>query len=128
MFKATGDDGQGSLSVSESTIAPGFPGPIPHRHRTFVDSFYVLDGTLTLRVGDDTVEAEPGTYALVPPGLVHTFSNPSDSPVRFLNIMAPGGFEGYLREVAARAEPGAPPDPALMAEIASRYDFEPAAY
>lgn len=125
VFKATGDDPDGHLSLSESTIAPGFPGPPPHVHRTFTDSFYVLDGTLTLRVGDDMIEVEAGTYALVPPGNVHTFSNPGDAPVRVLNLMAPGGFERYLREVAATLSPGTPPDPAVMGEIASRYDFEP---
>jgi quercetin dioxygenase-like cupin family protein len=125
LFKATGDDPDGHLSLSESTIAPGFPGPVPHVHRTFTDSFYVLEGTLTLRVEEGTVEAGTGTYALVSPGTVHTFSNPGDAPVRFLNVMAPGGFERYLREVAALAADG-PPDPAVMATIASRYDFEPA--
>ena len=41
--------------------------------------------------------------------------------MRFLNIMAPGGFEQYLKEAAAL--PGAP-DPEAMAQIASRYDLE----
>lgn len=127
VFKATGDDGDGHLSLSEGTLAPGFPGPVPHLHRTFADSFYVLEGTLALRVGAETLEAGPGTCALVPPGVVHTFSNPSSEPVRILNLMAPGGFERYLREVVAAMSTGAAPDPAAMAEIASRYDFEPAA-
>ena len=127
VFKATGDDGDAHVSLSEGTLAPGFQGPPPHVHRTFADSFYVLEGTLTLLVGGETVAAEPGTYALVPAGVVHTFSNASAAPVRVLNLMAPGGFERYLREVVAAASDGAPPDPALMAEIASRYDFEPVA-
>lgn len=126
VFKATGDDDAGHFSLSETTAAPGFPGPVPHLHRTFVDSFYVLEGTLTLRLGEDTLAVDAGTFALVPPGTVHTFSNPGDAPVRFLNLMAPGGFERYLREVVAAAPPDGPPDQALMAEIASRYDFEPA--
>jgi hypothetical protein len=44
---------------------------------------------------------------------------------RILNLMAPGGFEQYLKEVA-RASFGGPPDLSLMPEIASRYDFTPA--
>jgi hypothetical protein len=44
--------------------------------------------------------------------------------VRALNLMAPGGFEQYLKEPAAAA-PGELPYPATMAEIAARYDFEP---
>ncbi len=61
----------------------------------------------------------------VPAGNVHTFANRGDAPVRVLNILAPGGFEQYLVEVAATLKPGAPPDPAAMAEVAARYDFEP---
>jgi mannose-6-phosphate isomerase-like protein (cupin superfamily) len=124
VFKVTGDDPDGHFSLSEGTLAPGFPGPPPHLHRTFADSFYVLEGTLTLRVGDELVEAPAGTCASVPPGTVHTFSNPSDSTVRILNLMAPGGFERYLREVVAASSDGAPPEPAVMGAIASRYDFE----
>lgn len=124
LFKAEGGDGDGDFSLSETTLAPGFPGPVPHCHRGLVDSFYVLEGTLTLRLGDREVEAGPGSFAVVPPGAVHTFSNRSEAPVRMLNLMAPGGFEHYLKEVAALSAAG-PPDPALMAEIASRYDFEP---
>lgn len=125
VFKAELGDGDGTFSLTETVIAPGFPGPVLHRHETFADSFYVLEGTLTVRVGDATVEAAPGSFVFVPPGTAHTFSNPGAQPVRLLNLMAPGGFEQYLKEVARSLPAGAPPDPAAMAEIASRYDFRP---
>jgi mannose-6-phosphate isomerase-like protein (cupin superfamily) len=120
-IKAGGSDGLGSLAVLDTTIAPGFPGPVLHLHEKTVDSFYVLEGILTLQLGWRTVEADPGSYALVPPGTPHSFSNPGDEPVRILNLMAPAGFERYLQEVAAL---GGPLDPAQMAEIASTYDFQ----
>jgi quercetin dioxygenase-like cupin family protein len=116
-------DGMGSLAVLESTVQAGFPGPVLHLHERMVDSFYVQRGTLTLTVDGETVEASGGTYALVPPGNPHTFSNPGDEAVSVLNLMAPAGFEGYLREAAAG---GAPLDPQQMAEIASKYDFRAA--
>jgi mannose-6-phosphate isomerase-like protein (cupin superfamily) len=118
-LKAGVSDALGSVAVLETTVAPGFPGPVLHLHEAMVDSFYVLEGTLTLQVDGRMVEAGPDSYALVPPGNAHTFSNPRDEPVRFLNLMAPGGFEQYLVE-ASRA--GAP-DPATMAAIAAKYDF-----
>lgn len=125
LLRATADDDAGWLAVMESELPPGATGPIPHRHRAMVDSFLVLEGTLTLLAGEREVEAPAGTWASIPPGVVHTFSNASEEPVRFVNLMAPAGLERYLREVAAEAAAG-PPDPARMAEIASRYDFEPA--
>jgi hypothetical protein len=50
----------------------------------------------------------------------------ADRPVRMLNLMAPGGLEQYLKELAAALPADRPPDPEQMARIASKYDFEPA--
>jgi quercetin dioxygenase-like cupin family protein len=119
-IKAGASDGMGSLAILETTLPPGVQGPVRHVHDETVDSFYVLEGTLTVQLDGRTAEAGAGSYVLIPPGNPHTFSNPSEDPVRVLNVMAPGGFEGYFREVAAL---GGPPDPAVMAEIASKYDF-----
>jgi mannose-6-phosphate isomerase-like protein (cupin superfamily) len=120
--KAGVDDGMGSLAVLESTVAPGFPGPVPHLHERMMDSFFVREGTLTLRLGEETVEAGPDSYALVPPGNAHTFSTPGTEPVRLLNIFAPAGFEGYVRAMAEALRSGTL-DLDGMTEIASRYDF-----
>jgi len=120
VYKASGGDAQGRLALSEATIAPGVPGPPPHVHRRMTDIFYVLAGTLRFRLGDEEREVGAGGFALVPPGVVHTFSNPYEEPARLLNIFTPAGFEGYLREVSARGIT----DPRAMAEVAARYDFE----
>jgi mannose-6-phosphate isomerase-like protein (cupin superfamily) len=123
IVKAGRDDGEGHITVMDTTIAPGFPGPVPHRHRRMVDTFYVLEGVLHVEVAGAAHELPRGAFACAPPGTVHTFSNPGSQPVRFLNVMGPAGLEGYLRELAAA---GGPPDQELMARLASRYDFEPA--
>ena len=47
--------------------------------------------------GEETV-APAGTFVLVPPGLVHTFANRTDQPVRMLNVHAPAGFDRRLAE------------------------------
>ena len=126
LFKAQVSDGEGTFSLTEVTLPPGFPGPVLHRHEQTLDSYYVLEGTLTIRLGEDEeVEAGPGSYGALPPGTVHSFANRSDGVVRAVNMMAPAGFEQYLKEFAAASRPGEAPDPAVMAEIASRYDFEP---
>ena len=127
LFKAEVGDGEGTFSLLESTLEPGFPGPLLHLHERHVDTFFVLDGTLTLRLGTPAAAAEafPGSFAAVPPGNPHTFANAGDGAVRILNLMAPGGFEQYLKEVAASTTPGEPLDPETMAKIASRYDFVP---
>ncbi len=123
IIKATGADTAGSFFLSESTLAPGFPGPPPHRHRELHDMFYVLEGTLTLRLGDESVEAAAGSFVCVPPGVIHTFRNASDREVRFLNFNTPAGWENYMRDLAEAARSGAL-TPELIGRVASRYDFE----
>ena len=122
-IKAGGRDALGSFALVEQDLAPGFPGPVLHRHERMTDSFYVLEGELTVQLGETRTRAPAGSYALVPPGNAHTFAGGERERVRALNLMAPGGFERYLEQVAAL---GGPPDPAEMAEIASRYDFHAA--
>jgi quercetin dioxygenase-like cupin family protein len=122
-IKATGEETGGSFYLGETVIEPGFPGPPPHRHRRLHDMFYVLDGTLTLRLGDETLELGPGSFVCVPPGVVHTFSNPGDAPVRLLNFNTPAGWEHYMRDLGAALAAGTP-TPQELGQIASRYDFE----
>ena len=122
-IKADGEHTGGSFYLAESTLAPGFAGPPPHRHRRIHDMFYVLEGTLTLLLGEETVEAGRGSFACVPPGVLHTFRNDSDGPVRLLNLNTPAGFEHYMRDLAEAARSAAL-TPDVIGRVASRYDFD----
>jgi len=121
-IKATGEETKDSFYLGEVVIEPGFPGPPAHRHKRVHDMFYVLDGSLTMRLGDETLELEPGSFVCVPPGVVHTFSSTSDTPVRFLNFNTPAGWENYMRDLAATLASGIPTQEEI-GQIASRYDF-----
>jgi quercetin dioxygenase-like cupin family protein len=123
LLKAERADGGGRFAAVETTLAPGYAGPGPHVHASFVDSFYVLEGEMAVRVADERRTLEAGGFALAPPGTVHTFANETEMPVRMLNVLAPAGFEGFLRELAAL---GDRPDQAAVAALASRYDFRAA--
>jgi mannose-6-phosphate isomerase-like protein (cupin superfamily) len=120
-IKAGGAVGAGTLLVSEWRLRAGAAGPPLHEHDATVDSFFVLEGTLTVALDGDTVDAGPGSFAFVPPGAAHTFSNRGDSDVVALNLMAPARLEQYFRDLAAL--PPGPPDPDALAEIVARYDI-----
>ncbi len=120
-FLASAEEALGAMGLVEYTAPAGFPGPPAHVHEHTWDAYYILDGQLTIRFGDDRLELDPGEVALVPPGTVHGFSNALDRPARFLDVHAPGGFERYFRELAAAVADG-PPNPAVIAGIAARYD------
>ena len=124
VMKAVAASTGGAFSMSEVTIAAGFPGPPLHLHRHMTDSFFVLEGTLRVVAGGHEADLPPGGYALVPPGVPHTFSNPGDAPVRVLNLNSPGGWEGYLRDLAAAMPPDGPPDPEAFRRVFARYDVE----
>lgn len=75
-------------------LAPG-QGVEGHVHGAEDDSFLVLEGTLSVTLGEDRreVHAGPGTYVLVPAGTYHALLNAGPDAVRFLNVHAPGGFD-----------------------------------
>jgi mannose-6-phosphate isomerase-like protein (cupin superfamily) len=64
-----------------------------HVHAAEDDAFYILQGEMTFAFGGEELAAPPGTFVLIPPGVVHGFRNRGDSPVRMLNIHAPAGFD-----------------------------------
>ena len=123
VMKATAETTGGAFSMSEATFPAGMAGPPPHAHHSTTDTFYVLDGTLHVTIGERELDAPAGSYILVPPGVVHTFANTSAAPVRFLNINAPGGWEHYLRDLAAAMRAGTMPGSAEFAQIVAKYDF-----
>lgn len=122
VVKATSEMTGGALFLSEVTYAAGMAGPPPHVHEGLTDMFWVLEGVLTVRLGEEEHEVGPGSFMCAPPGVVHTFRNASDAPVRFLNFNTPGGFEQYMRELSAAASGPEPMTSEQIGAIASRYD------
>ena len=88
ILKANGPAVGGFFSVTEMTLAPGFQGPALNRDGALLDGFYVLEGTLSLQLGDEELEARRGAFALAPAGKA-TFANRSAQEVRVLNLSAP---------------------------------------
>jgi mannose-6-phosphate isomerase-like protein (cupin superfamily) len=84
------------FNLSVITMAPGREGPAAHVHADEDDAFYVLDDEIAFVVDGEEVLARACTFVLVPPGVEHTFRNPTASPVRILNIHAPAGFDRRL--------------------------------
>jgi quercetin dioxygenase-like cupin family protein len=117
-IKLGADDAIGSATLVDFELGPESEGPPAHLHRGITDSFFVLEGTLKVRLGEEIHQVPAGGYAVVPPGNVHTIANPHAEPVRFLNLSAPSGLDRYLRELAA--------DPSDFANIVKRHDVIPA--
>jgi mannose-6-phosphate isomerase-like protein (cupin superfamily) len=62
------EDTDGRFGLIEHVVPGGFPGPALHVHPSFEETFYVIEGEIAVRVGDEAHEAGPGTVAVVPRG------------------------------------------------------------
>lgn len=60
-----------------------------HLHLNDDEAWYVLEGRLCVKKGEETVEAGAGAAVLVPRGTPHTYWNPDPSPLRYLLVMTP---------------------------------------
>jgi quercetin dioxygenase-like cupin family protein len=86
------------LTAIDMTFRQEFEGVDPHVHDDHADCFYLLEGQVEFRVGDDPHVVGPGTFVAAPPSAVHGFHVAGSEPGRFLNLHAPpGGFVDRLR-------------------------------
>jgi mannose-6-phosphate isomerase-like protein (cupin superfamily) len=60
-----------------------------HVHLEDDEAWYVLEGTLGFRVGEERVTAAAGSAVVVPKGTPHTYWNEGPGEARYLIVMAP---------------------------------------
>jgi mannose-6-phosphate isomerase-like protein (cupin superfamily) len=61
----------------------------------------VIEGSLSLCVGDHWSVLDKGGYALIPGGTPHDFQNRGAVRAGFISLNAPGGFEEKMPGIAA---------------------------
>src|SRR5262245_1324420 len=102
------------------------PRPPLHIHRAEDEAFWVLEGHLTVRCGDEEFAAGPGAFVYMPRGVPHTFRLEGGTPARLLLLLTPGGGEDFFVAPGRPAAgpglpPPAPPDVAALAAVAARF-------
>jgi quercetin dioxygenase-like cupin family protein len=105
-----GELGQGrGLAVIEYTTRRGEEPP-EHIHPTEDELFYVLQGVLTFRCGEDAYEVEDGGFVFLPQGIPHGYTIQSLGDVRLLVVTAPaetrtvGGWGGFVADIEAAGD------------------------
>ena len=96
-LKATAEGTGGAYSLLE-VVVPG-NGPTQHIHKTEEEAFYILEGGVNIKIGDETIRGTVGSFVLIPRGTVHTFWNVGPTPAKLLVIFSPPGFEQFFFEV-----------------------------
>jgi len=95
-------------------LFPHGASPPRHTHRQD-ESYYVLEGALTVAAGERRFELQAGGTGVVPMGVAHTFRVDSDG-ARVLVLSTPGGLERMVRDGSVPASastlpPAATPRP-----------------
>jgi mannose-6-phosphate isomerase-like protein (cupin superfamily) len=118
-------DADGSFVIAEWTeegspqgASPRLVAPL-HVHREDDEAWYVLEGALAFRIGEDELEARAGEAVFAPRGVPHTFWNPSAEPARYLLVMTPNTFR-LVEAIHATKDR----DPDSMRALFERYDCE----
>jgi mannose-6-phosphate isomerase-like protein (cupin superfamily) len=122
IVKADSEATAGAYSLIEYSHAAGALGPPVHIHNEHEEAFYVLDGALTLLLGDETVTVEAGGFAVVPRGVRHSPSNAGAVPVRFFFISSPPMEQFFVEMNDLLATTGGRPSPAQLRDIGERHD------
>src|SRR5688572_25295895 len=109
-FIASSAETGGATTVFETTEMPGYKTNW-HRHNNAEETFYVLEGTLTVKLGDKTHHLTAGSYVFIARGTPHAQGNLTDKPVRFITTVTPGGIEEFFKdrsELLKTVKPGEP--------------------
>jgi mannose-6-phosphate isomerase-like protein (cupin superfamily) len=110
--------------IAEWKDEGGPPGPprwiAPlHLHRQDDEAWYVLEGTLGVRLGKDVVEAQAGAAVMVPRGTAHTYWNAGPGRLRYLLVMSSNVYS-LIQDIHAITER----TPATLAAVFAKHDSE----
>src|SRR5688572_29240535 len=89
VWKAVGSDTGGRYELVEQVGPEGYAAPL-HTHARETEGFYVVEGELTMTIGEVTFRAAPGAFGYVPSGVAHSFRVESPT-AKFLTFITPPG-------------------------------------
>ena len=106
-FLATGEQTAGTFTLVDERAKRGESVPL-HLHRDDMESFYVVEGEVTIYIGDQPgVRAGAGSFAHLPGGTVHGFRIESET-ARYLIFTTPRHGQFY-RAITLPSRPGGLP-------------------
>jgi quercetin dioxygenase-like cupin family protein len=125
----SGDESGDELGAAIVTQPPGIATPL-HVHTNEAEAFYLLDGQLTYRAGEELLHLSEGDFIFLPRGVPHAFRVTGTSPMRCLALTVPGRLLSLYDEVGVPAQERRLPgdDGVPMAEEISRWNRVGPAY
>lgn len=122
-----------TLALLEFTLPAGAEPPL-HIHKNEDESFYVLEGRISVRMGEEVSILEPGDALFAPRNTPHTFKILSGT-AKALNLITPGSLWNYFMEfstpltelpgvVTAGAAPGREEVLRMLKAISTGYNIQ----
>lgn len=122
VFKLDKSQTSGNLGSSEITLKAGYLGSIPHFHKTFDEVCIVLEGMVTIKVGDEIHEVAAGGWHLRTRGLVHCFWNAGKTDARFIELYIPAGHEEFMQALTKMFENNQRPTHEELTRLGEKFD------
>jgi quercetin dioxygenase-like cupin family protein len=116
--------------VLEMTLPVGSSAPL-HVHDSLDDTWYILDGEMVVRCGDDVLVAGAGHWVSMPRGVPHTFRVVGDRAAHILLVHDNATFRDFVRALgvpaAAHVVPDQPVFPSMdeLGRAAGAHDLTP---
>jgi quercetin dioxygenase-like cupin family protein len=93
-LKIDGEQSGGGWGVVDWHVRAGDEPPL-HTHTREDETVYVVEGSITAYLGDQTIEVAAGSYAALPKGIPHGLTVNGEE-AHLLVAVVPAGFEQYL--------------------------------
>ena len=122
-IKASNETGS-PFGVAVTHVPAGSRTPL-HRHEDEDEAFYVLEGSVTVFLGDEPPRTVgPGTFVHMPAGVPHALR--AETEMRALLVCGAKGFLDVVREVGTPAPtrelpPAGPPDVEALQAATARH-------
>ena len=86
---------EGFFTVIEETMPPG-TSEKKHIHNLTEQFFYILDGTLSIKLNDTVYQLQKNQGITIAPRVIHQVFNDSNEHVRFLVISCPHSHDDRI--------------------------------
>jgi len=108
-----GPDETGNAFAQFEVNDPGGSGPPLHVHHNEDETFYILEGQVTMFVGDERIDLEAGDYCFGPRGIPHAYLVRSER-ARMLVTISPSGSEQLFVSLGVPVTSAEPPTDTVM--------------
>lgn len=98
-LKLDGSKTGGAFLLLEVITGPGGGAPQPHVHTREDETLILLEGEVTVAIGNEERTVLPGDVVFFPRGVPHSFTNTGRATSRGIGVVSPAGLEDFFREL-----------------------------